>query len=153
MTLFRTKGNLLNMAEAGEFDVILHGCNCFNNMGGGIAREIRERYPMAAKADSETVSGSHNKLGSISVADTGSFIIVNGYTQYEASSDADVFEYTAFQFILEKMTFAYGKKRIGLPYIGMGLAGGDKEVILAMIERFAHSVTECGGSVTLVEFN
>ena len=51
------------------------------------------------------------------------------------------------------MTFAYGKKRIGLPYIGMGLAGGDKEVILAMIERFADSVTECGGSVTLVEFN
>ena len=28
-------GDLLALAEAGEFDVILHGCNCFNTMGGG----------------------------------------------------------------------------------------------------------------------
>jgi hypothetical protein len=64
----------------------------------------------------------------------------------------DVFEYTAFQLILEKMVFAYGEKRIGLPYIGMGLAGGDKDLIIAMIEGFADRVTECGGTVTLVEF-
>jgi O-acetyl-ADP-ribose deacetylase (regulator of RNase III) len=152
MTLKHTKGNLLDLAEAGEFDVILHGCNCFNTMGAGIAREIRERYPLAAEVDSQTMRGGYNKLGTISIADVGKFIIANGYTQYDMSRGEDVFEYTAFQLILEKMVFAYGEKRIGLPYIGMGLAGGDKDLIIAMIEGFADRVTECGGTVTLVEF-
>ena len=39
--LKHTKGNLLDLAEAGEFDIVVQGCNCFNTMGGGIAREIR----------------------------------------------------------------------------------------------------------------
>ena len=46
--LKHTKGNLLDLAEAGLFDVVVQGCNCFNTMGGGIAREIRERYPHVA---------------------------------------------------------------------------------------------------------
>jgi O-acetyl-ADP-ribose deacetylase (regulator of RNase III) len=40
----------------------------------------------------------------------------------------------------------------GFPYIGMGLAGGDKDRIIAMIEDFAEKVSSKGGSVTLVEF-
>jgi hypothetical protein len=28
--LKRAKGNLIDMAEQGEFDVIVHGCNCLN---------------------------------------------------------------------------------------------------------------------------
>ncbi len=27
------KGDLLALADAGEFDIIMHGCNCFNVMG------------------------------------------------------------------------------------------------------------------------
>jgi hypothetical protein len=42
--------------------------------------------------------------------------------------------------------------RIGLPYIGMGLAGGDKDLIIKLIEIFAERVADKGGSVTLVEF-
>jgi hypothetical protein len=34
----------------------------------------------------------------------------------------------------------------------MGLAGGDRQVILAMIEDFAKEISAKGGSVTLVEF-
>jgi len=34
----------------------------------------------------------------------------------------------------------------------MGLAGGKKDVIIPMIEYFAKSVTDRGGTVTLVEF-
>ena len=61
--LKHAKGNLLDLAEAGEFDIIIHGCNCFNTMGGGIAREIRERYPEVSTVDSKTVSGDYSKLG------------------------------------------------------------------------------------------
>ena len=104
--LKHTKGNLLDLAEAGEFDIVVQGCNCFNTMGGGIAREIRERYPVAALVDNETVKGDYNKLGNYTTAFTGKFLIVNAYTQYNMSRGTDVFEYTAFQLILEKLTFA-----------------------------------------------
>ena len=152
MTLKHTKGNLLDLAEAGEFDIIVQGCNCFNTMGGGIAREIRERYPMAALVDYGTLKGDYDKLGNYTSAFTGKFLIANAYTQYNMSTGEDVFEYTAFALICQKLIHSYGDKRIGLPYIGMGLAGGDKDVIMRMIEEFAYSVANRGGSVTLVEF-
>ena len=153
MTLKHAKGNLLDLAEAGEFDVIVHGCNCFNTMGAGIAREIRHRYPQAGASDSMTERGDYNKLGnwSVGLADP-KFIIINAYTQFNISAGKDVFEYSAFALVLQKLEYAFGSKRIGLPYIGMGLAGGKKDVIIPMIEYFANSVTDRGGTVTLVEF-
>ena len=158
--LIHKKGNLLDLAEAGEFDIVVQGCNCFNTMGGGIAREIRERYPVVASVDMETVKGDYNKLGTwtecdVIVGDLGyvsNFTIINAYTQYSMSKGEDVFEYTAFELILQKLCHAYGDKRIGLPYIGMGLAGGDADTIMEQIEYFAQKVAGRGGSVTLVEF-
>ena len=150
--LKHTVGNLLDLAEAGEFDVVVQGCNCFNTMGGGIAREIRERYPMAALVDGETKRGDYNKLGTYTTAFTGKFLIVNAYTQYNMSTGKDVFEYLAFKLILQKLLYVYGDRRIGFPYIGMGLAGGDSAYIIAQIETFAEEVSAKGGSVTLVEF-
>jgi O-acetyl-ADP-ribose deacetylase (regulator of RNase III) len=153
--LKHTKGNLLDLAEAGEFDIVVQGCNCFNTMGGGIAREIRERYPVVASVDMETVKGDYNKLGNWTECDAGDknrFTVINAYTQYNMSTGEDVFEYVAFELILLKLLHFCGDKRIGLPYIGMGLAGGDKETIMGMIEAFAYGVAEKGGSVTLVEF-
>jgi O-acetyl-ADP-ribose deacetylase (regulator of RNase III) len=156
--LKHTKGNLLDLAEAGEFDIVVQGCNCFNTMGGGIDREIAERYPHVAAVDGKTVRGDYTKLGNwtsenvILKNGTITFDIINAYTQYNMSQGTDVFEYTAFQLILEKLTFVYPGKRIGLPYIGMGLAGGDKDVIITMIEWFAERVALEGGTTTLVEF-
>jgi hypothetical protein len=158
--LKHTKGNLLDLAEAGEFDIVVQGCNCFNTMGGGIAREIRERYPEVATVDAKTKKGDYNKLGNwtehMAIArdrePQSYYTIINAYTQYNMSKGTDVFEYLAFAVILQKLEFAYGSKRIGFPYIGMGLAGGRKEIIIRMIENFANSVAQQGGSVTLVEF-
>ena len=155
--LVHAKGNLLDLAEAGEFDIVVQGCNCFNTMGGGIAREIRERYPHVAEVDAKTVYGDYNKLGNWTKAIVAkepeyAFTIINAYTQYDMSQGTDVFEYVAFELILQKLVRLYGKYSIGLPYIGMGLAGGDKDIIIPMIENFAEQVSAKGGSVTLVEF-
>jgi O-acetyl-ADP-ribose deacetylase (regulator of RNase III) len=153
--LKHTKGNLIDLAEQGAFDVIVQGCNCYNTMGSGIAREIRQRYPEAYEADCRTEKGDIMKLGNWTAYDTGTFKIINAYTQYgfnAGGTTADLFEYTSFQLILQKLFAEYGKQDIGLPYIGMGLAGGDKEKIIKMIEDFAEQVDALGGSVTLVEF-
>ena len=125
-------------------------------MGGGIAREIRERYPQVALVDQETDRGDYQKLGTWTEASEHTngywFTVINAYTQYNMSTGEDVFEYTAFQLILQKLAHEYPGKRFGFPYIGMGLAGGNKAKIIPMIEKFAKQVSIKGGSVTLVEF-
>lgn len=40
-------GDLIQLALAGQFDVIIHGCNCFCTMGAGIAKAIRQEFPEA----------------------------------------------------------------------------------------------------------
>ena len=153
MSLIHKKGDLLALAEAGDFDIIVHGCNCFCVMGAGIAKQIKESYPTAWEADYETEMGDMFKLGCFTTADTGKFFVVNAYTQYNTSKQGeDVFEYASFEIILKKLAYAYGNRRFGLPYIGMGLAGGDKERIINLMESFANQVTAKGGTVTLVEF-
>lgn len=152
--LIKVKGDLLQLTEEGNFDVIVRGCNCFHKMGGGIARTIAQKYPSACQVDrSSTNYGDYDKLGSWSMFQFDKFIIVNAYTQYRPSNTEYVFEYTAFQLILQKLAHYFSDKRIGFPYIGMDLAGGNSERILDMIEEFAYTINNTGGTVTLVEFN
>lgn len=154
--LIHAKGNLLDLAEAGDFDIVIQGCNCFNTMGGGIAREIAQRYPHVAEVDAGTARGDYTKLGNWTTAAVvtpeSGFVVINAYTQYGMSNGEDVFEYTAFDMVLQKLSHLHGTKRFGLPYIGMGLANGDRDVIMNQIEYFAEKVAAQGGSVTLVEF-
>jgi O-acetyl-ADP-ribose deacetylase (regulator of RNase III) len=42
-----TEGDLIKKAKEGEFDLIVHGCNCFCTMGGGIAKGIKREFPEA----------------------------------------------------------------------------------------------------------
>lgn len=58
-------GNLIDLAEEGRFDLIVHGCNCFCKMGAGIAKEIKSRYPQAYEQDRLTKYGDKNKMGGI----------------------------------------------------------------------------------------
>ncbi len=147
------KGDLLAMGKNNEFDIIIHGCNCFCAMGGGIAYQIQAQFPDAKLADDETVRGDPGKLGTYTVGMGGRLLILNAYTQYGISREGkDVFEYNAFERVLDKIQMRFGKWRIGLPLIGMGLAGGDAERIIPLIEAFASRVEAQGGSVTMVEW-
>jgi O-acetyl-ADP-ribose deacetylase (regulator of RNase III) len=149
MTLKHTKGDLLQLARQGHFDVVVHGCNCFCRMGAGIAKQIRQQYPIAWEEDQKTQPGDIMKLGQFTTVDTGEFLIVNAYTQFDITKQGEnVFEYSSFEVILRKLAFIYPNKRFGLPYIGMGLANGDKVRIMNCIENFATKV-----NVTLVEFS
>jgi O-acetyl-ADP-ribose deacetylase (regulator of RNase III) len=159
------KGNLIDLAENGDFDIIVHGANCHCTMGSGIAREIRARYPSAYAIDASTEQGDYNKLGNYTMVPAGldraesKFVIVNAYTQYNFNGSGvngqvfnDVFEYDSFKLILQKLAYLYPTARFGFPAIGMGLAGGNKTRIMGMLAEFSLTVTESGGSFTLVEF-
>lgn len=150
--LERVTGDILDMAENGYIQYLVHGCNCFNTMKSGIAGQLAKRYPVVKEADKVTVRGDRKKLGRYVTVPVrtidAEFIVVNAYTQYAYGSYNDFFEYDAFADILsnlkthlESLRFS-GECVIGFPYIGMGLAGGDSERIIPMIEQFADSLPE-----------
>ena len=147
--LKHAKGDLLEMAANGEFNVIVHGCNCFNSMGAGIAKQIKERFPSAFREDQRTKRGDKSKLGTYTLGSSGDLFIVNAYTQYGTTSKGeDVFEYDEFLKILVSLFEVFpADTRFGFPLIGCGLAGGDKDRIVGMINLFATN-----RDVTLVEF-
>ena len=122
------KGDLIQLAQNNEFDVIVHGCNCLCNMGGGIARTISRVFPEAEKADNQTVSGDRSKLGTYSkaVIDVNGKLltIVNGYTQF----------YTV-RSVFKAIKRDFSGLRIGYPAIGAGIGGGDWNVISKIIDE------------------
>ena len=154
----RVKGNLIDLAEAGKFDLIVQGCNCQCTMGSGIAKEIRTRYPKTYEADCNlTIKGDESKLGSYTGAFAMSgeqikFYIMNGYTQFEYGREKGVLyvDYNAirsvFRTIKEKFSGEY--PRIGYPKIGCGLAGGYWRIVSKIIDEELEGLDH-----TYVEFN
>lgn len=132
------EGDLIQHALKKEFDVIIHGCNCFCTMGAGIARSIQEEFPEAYAADLVTIKGDRNKLGDYSFAtverDNHEITIVNGYTQFHYQGEALLIDYEAIEELFTKVNQDFAGKRIGYPKIGAGLGGGDWEKIAAIID-------------------
>ena len=133
------EGDLITLAIKGDFDVIVHGCNCFCTMGAGIALSIQQEFPEAYAADLVTSKGDHHKLGSFSYAtinrDSHEFTIINGYTQFHYHGDATLVDYDAVRKLFRKIQEQYNGKRIAYPKIGAGLAGGDWKKIADIIEH------------------
>lgn len=132
------KGNLLTLADEGEFDVIIHGCNCFCAMASGIAFQIANKYPSAHRIDNTTRKGDVNKLSNWTLARVGSLFVVNLYTQYKPGADfiLGALEVGLYKF---RMTFAgFGEElRVGVPWIGCGIGGGNKEEVADLLRKFS----------------
>lgn len=133
------KGDLIQLALGGEFDVIVHGCNCFHTMGAGIAKTISQTLPEAFEADKETPYGDPDKLGSISTAhiqrNAINFTVVNAYTQFNWKGRGRKADYDAITKCFKQIASQFSPHRIGYPLIGAGLAGGDWAVIEKIIEN------------------
>lgn len=146
------KGDLIALARQGEFDVIVHGCNCFNTMGSGIARQIKAQFPPVYAADGRTEKGSRDKLGTCTQAvipmEGGTDLyVVNAYTQYDYGGPNRNVDYDAVRSCFRWIRKQFSGKRIGFPRIGAGLGGGDWKIISAIIDE------ELVGTVfTLVEY-
>lgn len=135
----KIEGDLIAMAQQGRFDVIIHGCNCFNAMHSGIAARIKVAFPEVCQADLETEKGNRAKLGTcISVECAMAnhhLIVINAYTQYYRRGPGILVDYDAIRSCFKWIRQKYGSKRIGIPKIGAGLAGGDWSVISGIIEQ------------------
>lgn len=139
-------GNLITLAQAGKYDVIAHGCNCYCLMGAGIAPQMAQVFG----ADKFTMEGREyrgdiNKLGCIDFEDCliaagGWLTVVNAYTQYDLGSNhvekpIAPIDYEALTLCMRKINHTFKGQVIGLPQIGAGLAGGDWDRIKVIIQR------------------
>lgn len=141
------KGDLIKLALNGEFDVIVHGCNCFCTMGSGIAAGIKKHFPEAYEEDCSTEKGAEDKLGTTSFIHTNGVIVVNGYTQYHWSkigpkgqksrynSKEPLVSYDALRLVFREVKNYFGGMKIGYPMIGAGLARGEWDVISKIIDE------------------
>ena len=131
------QGDLIQLALAGEFDVIVHGCNCHCQMGRGIALTIKEQLPEAYLADCQTTKSDKSKLGKISTAEIKcgetQFTVVNAYTQFDWAGEGVKADYHAIRQVMKAIKVAFSGKKIAYPKIGAGLAGGDWDIIYPII--------------------
>jgi len=138
------EGDLVKSAS--DYDVIVHGCNCFCTMGAGIAKTIRDKWPEVYEVDCKTSRGDINKLGTYTMCDVGGVIVVNAYTQYRYTGHKPV-DYDAIKTVMQRIKKDFAGKKIGMPLIGAGLAGGSWSKIESIISEELK-----GEDVTIVKF-
>lgn len=173
MVIKEVEGDLIELARKWEFDVIGHGCNCFCNMGSGIAVPMKntfgcDKFPLEAPQ----YKGDKSKLGKIDYQEfevsqmsiypvnykgfstqelRNSLFVVNCYTQYfygKGKGGGAPIDYDALRSCMREINFFFPGKRIGLPKIGAGLAGGDWDKIKGIIQE---ELKDC--QVTVIIFN
>jgi O-acetyl-ADP-ribose deacetylase (regulator of RNase III) len=148
------RGDLITLAKKGEFDVIIHGCNCFNTMGAGIAVSISQHFEEAHNADLRTTKGDRFKLGTYTGAKIERFekpfTVINAYTQYGYQRSGVNLDYDALESSFKNILKKYGKKNLkfGIPKIGAGLAGGNWKKIKSIISEIMKDE-----DATVVEFD
>lgn len=146
------KGDLIKLALNGKFDVIIHGCNCYCNMGAGIAKAVKAEFTEAYEADCKTEKGNKLKSGSYTSTtidkNTHRITVVNAYTQHHYKGKGVKVNYEAVRSVFKLIKNDFSKKRIGYPKIGAGLAGGDWNIISKIIDDELK-----GENHTLVEFS
>lgn len=147
------KGDLIELAKHGEFDAIIHGCNCFHTMGSGIALQLVNKWPQVLEEDKRTSKyGDLSKLGDFTCAicsrkefDLPPLIVYNCYTQFKfgignGGYDKNVLvDYNSIYRVISRINYfnpatpGITGKKIGFPMLGAGLAGGDWDIISKMI--------------------
>lgn len=128
--------------------IIAHQTNCFSVNQTWIAKQIQEHYPEVALADKKYKLRPRQRLGKFSFAlsaDTKK-LIFHLYGQFRYGDDRNYTDYSAlnqaFEQFFQAVHLAKEKGypiKIGLPVdIGSGVAGGDQDMILSMLEELSN---------------
>ena len=134
MIIAEIRENIFVPFEKKEYDILVHGANCFHTMSGGIAAIVKYRYPGAYMADLKTPI-SKNKLGLYSMAQTEYGTIINLYTQYDFGTYKMQVDYDAVRKGFTLLNEDFKGSSVCIPRIGSGLAGGDWNTIKNIINE------------------
>jgi len=150
------EGNLFELALSGEFQVIAQGNNCFCAQGAGIVIPFKKHFHTDKFKMELSGEGEINKLGQVDwelftivdgkvhdwLPDGGDFdlYVCNCYSQYHYGKNhldgTDMpIDYEALTLCMRKLNHKFKGLRIGLPFIGAGLAGGDPDIIRGIFKK------------------
>ena len=137
--------------------VIIHQVNCQGEMNSGVAKQVREKYPIVyecykAWCDNECLNPNGLEasplLGNVQIVyvkDSGvndvtdnDRVIINLFSQDKYGYDGKCYtNYSAMRTGFEEIAKQFGKKiKIGIPYlIGCCRGGGDWNVVSNIIEE------------------
>jgi O-acetyl-ADP-ribose deacetylase (regulator of RNase III) len=131
-------GNLLDA----PVDYICQQVNCQGRMGSGIAKQIREKWPLVYEEYAFKCNGPKDKnvplLGSVQFVETFDCTVINLFAQQYYGYDGKRYtSYDAFWACLGEIKEKVPKgSKIGFPYkIGCGLGGASWPVIFQMIDE------------------
>lgn len=127
-------GDLLNAPE----HYIVHGCNCQGKMNSGVAKAIRERWPIVYEDYIEHDRIKGLRPGDITITHLDDYKwVVNAMTQdYYGYDGKRYVSYDAVRDCFRNLHKIIGDgESVALPKIGSGLGGGDWAVIEKIIEE------------------
>jgi O-acetyl-ADP-ribose deacetylase (regulator of RNase III) len=152
------QGDILDMA--GKVDVIGHQVNCYGIFGGGLALQIKNKWPGVFNTYVEFIHDlmkkdlltRQNLLGYCQLARTDSCFVANLFGQYDIGSGLQT-DYTALHrslISLKEQMHHQGLNSVALPAkLGCGLAGGDWNIVQAIIQS---AFTGSRINITIVEY-
>ncbi len=127
------QGNILDVS----WGLICHQVNCQHVAGAGLALQIRNKY-YGWYSNYKNHPSALGEVGYYKVSLNPNLWIANLYSQFHYTLHGCVTNYTAFEDCLNNIKEWYPTHtdRVYFPYgIGCGLAGGDWNIILSIIER------------------
>ena len=136
-----------------ELSVIVHGVNCQNVMGSGVAKalftkweEVKWKYHAYCE-HKEIINSNPDEyyeelLGDVDFVcverdenDKTKKTIVNAFTQFDYGYDNKKrVSYWAISNCFKYINDFYSGKKIAIPNIGCGLAGGDWDIVKVLID-------------------
>ena len=133
------QGDIFELIKSKKYDVLIHGCNCFCNMGAGFALYLKKHYPEVLRADQSTRLGDASKLGKYSqckiIINNHEMTVINAYTQFHWKGDGVLADYDAIRAVFSSIKQQFHGRNIIYPKIGAGLAKGNWSIIDSIIKE------------------
>lgn len=135
MSYTETTGDLFALG----LPAIAHGCNTRGSMAGGIAREVKRRWPECFEAYATRCRNGEFTLGGLHAWEGEDLVIYNLATQLEPGADARLGA------IRDSITLALadaerrGIARLGVPHLGAGIGGLDWAAVREVLREAART--------------
>jgi O-acetyl-ADP-ribose deacetylase (regulator of RNase III) len=110
------RGDIIKLFKTGEFDAIIHNCNCCHDFDqNDLSKQIKSDFIKALRVDEQkTLFGCYQKLGTFSVCNAKPGKIINLYTHILPGANT---EYAALVKGIHRINKHYRGKKIAINQI------------------------------------
>lgn len=135
--IIHKNGDALNGSEL----FFAHGCNNQGVMGAGIAKQVKQQFPLVYKKYVEFYNNYGLTLGDVVLVEENNKVFFNIITQTLSDSKRRLSYdaiYDGFVWIdnyMKKLDIPEKDKQVAMPQIGAGLGGGNWNIISQIIDE------------------